>query len=235
MNGSHDELMLHEQILLLALRDEEGTIAFGANYSFAVGGAVLAELLLHRRVEIEESKRRKLVNLIDAAPLGEPVMDECLEKIRNAKRRANPRTWVSRFASVKKLKHRIAEGLCDRGILRADDVKVLLFFTRKVYPEVNPAPERDMIERTRQAIFTESTEVDPRTVVLISLAKATDILRIPFDKKLLKQRKHRIQQLIDGEIMGRATREAVEAAQAAQAAVALCCTVPAVTAATVSS
>lgn len=214
---------------------KEGTIAFGANYSFAVGGAILAEVLLRQHIEIEETKRRKLVNLIDPAPLGEPVVDECLEKISSAKRRANAQTSVSRFASVKKLKHRIAEGLCDRGILRADDAKVLLFFARKVYPERNPAPERAMIERMRRAIFTDTDNVDPRTVVLISLAKATDLLRIPLDKKRLKERKRRIQQLVDGEIMGKATREAVEAAQAAQAAVAICCTMPAITAATCSS
>ena len=47
MSANHS-LFLHEEILLLALRDEEGTIA-GAMYQYAIGGALLAELLLQTR------------------------------------------------------------------------------------------------------------------------------------------------------------------------------------------
>ena len=45
-------LFLHEEVMLLALRDKEGTIASGSMYQYAIGGAVLAELLLHDRVEV---------------------------------------------------------------------------------------------------------------------------------------------------------------------------------------
>ena len=55
-------LFLHEELMLLALRDEEGTIAPGSMYQVAIGGAVLAELLPHNRIEVEEPKK-KLVNL----------------------------------------------------------------------------------------------------------------------------------------------------------------------------
>ena len=58
-----DRLTLHEEILLLALRDEEGTIASGTNYSYALGGAILAELILprayrRRGLGPEEARRR---------------------------------------------------------------------------------------------------------------------------------------------------------------------------------
>ncbi|MFQ5806361.1 MAG: GPP34 family phosphoprotein [Phycisphaerae bacterium] len=93
-----------------------------------------------------------------------------------------------------------------------------------------PRPERKLIERLRKAIFTETRQVDPRTVILVSLASAADLLRIPFDKKALKTRKDRIERLVSGELMGRATREAF---QAAQAAVTVACVTPAITAATI--
>ena len=94
-----DSLYLHEEVMLLALRDEEGTIATGAWYQQAIAGAALAELLLSGRVEAEETKR-KLVDLVDSTPFGDPILDECLEKMRTAKRRASLRTWVSRFSSI---------------------------------------------------------------------------------------------------------------------------------------
>ncbi len=224
-------LFLHEEIMLLALRDEEGTIASGTMYQYAIGAAILSELLLNKRIAVEESRRKKLVNLISSQPLGEPLIDQCLEKISNAKRRASLQTWVSRFAGVKNLKHRVALQLCQRGILRASEDKILLLFTRKIYPEVNPEPERKLIERLRQAIFTDSRDVDPRTVVLVSLANSTSLLKVVFDKKKLKGRKARIKEIIDGEITGKAAKEAI---QAMQAAVMVCCIMPAVMTTTIS-
>jgi hypothetical protein len=178
-------LFLHEEVMLLALRDEEGTIASGTMYQYAIGAAVLAELLLNKRIAVGEPKKKKLVNLISSQPLGEPLIDQCLEKISNAKRRASLQSWVSRFAGGKNLKHRVAQGLCERGILRAAEDTILLLFARKIYPEINPEPERKLIELLRQAIFTNSRDVDPRTVVLVSLANSTGLLKVVFDKKEL--------------------------------------------------
>ena len=224
-------LFLHEEVMLLALRDEEGTIASGTMYQYAIGAAILAELLLNQRIALDESRKKKLVNLISSTPLGEPLIDQCLEKISNAKRRASLQTWVSRFASVKNLKHRVARQLCERGILRADEDKIFLLFARKIYPEINPEPERRLIERLRQAIFTDSRDVDAQTVVLVSLANSTGLLKVVFDKKKLKGRKARIEEIINGEITGKAAKEAIEAMQAA---VMLCCIMPAFTTAAIS-
>ncbi|HUU15998.1 MAG TPA: GPP34 family phosphoprotein [Sedimentisphaerales bacterium] len=224
-------LFLHEEIMLLALRDEEGTIASGTMYQYAIGAAVLAELLLNKRIAVGESRRKKLVDLISSQPFGEPLIDECLEKICNAKRRASLQSWVSRFVGVKNLKHRVAQGLCERGILRAAEDTILLLFTRKIYPEINPEPERKLIERLRQAIFTDSRDVDPRTVVLVSLANSTGLLKVVFDKKELKGRKGRIKEISDGEITGKAAKEAIEAMQAA---IMVCCIIPAITTAAIS-
>jgi hypothetical protein len=208
-------LFLHEEILLLALRDAEGTIASGTMYQYAIGAAVLAELLLNKRIAIDESRKTKLVDLVNSQSLGEALIDECLEKVGNAKRRASLQTWVSRFTGIKNLKHRVAQQLCRRGILRADEDKVLLLFTRKIYPEVNPGPERELIRRLERAIFTDTRDIDPRTVVLLSLANSTGLLKIVFDKKKLKGRKARIEQLVNGEITGKAATEAIQAMQAA--------------------
>ena len=37
----HDTLFLHEELLLLALRDDKGTISAGSTYAYAVAGALL--------------------------------------------------------------------------------------------------------------------------------------------------------------------------------------------------
>lgn len=159
------------------------------------------------------------------------MIDECFEKIKKAKRIQSLQNWVSRFSGVKNLKHRVAEHLCKRGILRVDESKILLIFNRKIYPEVNPEPERKLIDRLREAIFTDTEMIDPRTVVLISLSNSAEILKVIFDKKMLKGRKNRIKQIINGEMTGRATKEVIDAMQAA---VMVACILPAILSTTVS-
>jgi golgi phosphoprotein 3 len=214
MTALDTPLYLHEEIMLLVLRDEQGTIEFGAWYNQALGSAVLSELLLAERIAIDDGKKH-LVNLISDRPIGEPVIDECLAKIVSAKRRASATNWVSRFGTLKQLKHRVARGLCQRDILRADEDKVLLLFSRKIYPQVNPIPERELIDRMREAIFTDVESVDVRTAILVSLANACDVLKFPFDKKELKGRAKRIEQLSNGDLIGQAAKEAIQAIQAA--------------------
>ena len=224
-----NQLFLYEEIMLLALKDEEGTIASGTNYQYALAGAVLAELLLKEKISVEDQKKKKYAVIKDSTPLGDPVIDECLNKVLHSKKKQQLQTWVSRFSGLKNLKHRTARKLVERGILRTDEDKVLLLFTRKIYPEVDPEPERRMGERMRKAIFTEQKDIDPRTVVLISLADSTGLLKAVFDKKELKSRKKRIEQIVNGELTGKATKEAI---QAMQAAVFVACIMPAVIAAT---
>lgn len=212
---TQNSLYLYEEVMLLALRDREGTIASGTMYQYAIGGAILAGLLLSNRVEIEKAGKKKFLKLTDPTPLGDPLIDECIEKVRHAKRRAVLQTWVSRFAGLRQLKHRVARQLCRRGILRMEEDEILLIFKRKVYPEINPVPEQEIIRRLETAIFTEKTDIDPKTVVLLSLAKSAELLKVVFDKKRLKSRKARIEQIANGEVTGKAAKEAIQAMQAA--------------------
>ena len=78
-------LFLHEEVLLLALRDEEGTIAPGTMYQYAIGGAVLAELMLQSRIGVDESGRKTLAKVLDSTPTGAPLLDEFLTKMRDSK------------------------------------------------------------------------------------------------------------------------------------------------------
>ena len=145
-----DSLSLPEEIMLLALHDDKGTTGIESMYQYAIGGAVLTELVMRGRVRLDTSKK-KWVHLVNAKPTGDPLLDECLTKLSDAKKPARAQTWVSRFAGVKNLKHRLAEGLCDRGILRADRDKVMLLLSRRIYPEIDPAPERALVVNAREA------------------------------------------------------------------------------------
>lgn len=200
-------LSLPEEILLLALRDKEGTIASGVWWSYGVGGAILAELLLRGKIAITD----KRVDVTDATRIGDPLLDEALATIGAAKRRAAPSKWASRFAGMKELKKRLAEPLVRRGVLRVDEDQVLWIFTRKIYPEVDPKPEKALISRLEKAITGDAVNLDPRTVATIAIANAIGALKVVFPKQLLKERKARLKSITAGDASSKAVQDAIAA------------------------
>ena len=210
-----NQLHIYEEILLLALRDKKGTMLFGVNYQQALAGALLAELLLKNKISIESSGKRKFVKLVDRKSMHNQLLDECIEKLISAKRRARPQSWIQRFANIARLKHKAAQSLCRKRILQMEEDRVLLIFNRKIYPELDPKPERELIDKLSNAIFGSSKEVDAQTAILISICNTTGILKQVLDKTKLKQNKKRIKEITTGNLIGQATKEAVEAMQAA--------------------
>lgn len=209
-----DALCLHEELMLLALRDDEGTVAGGTMYQYAIGGGLIAELVMAQRVTVLKDPKRQLLRVLDPTPLSDPLVDEWLRSMAESKKEREVYDWVSRIASTKDLKHRVASQLARRGVLRTSEGKVLWIFTRKTYPELDPKPEHDVVARLEAAIF-EDGEVDPRTAVLAAIAHNCGILPVVFDKKRLKGRKSRLSQIAEGLVAAGATADAIAAMQTA--------------------
>jgi hypothetical protein len=215
-------LWLYEELLLLALNDEKGTPVFGVQGEFALGGALLAELLMTDRARLDGEGKQARLKLADRRRLDDELLDECLAKVKAAKRPARLPTWVTRFAQLSRLRRRASEGLVRRGILRRKEGRVLVFFPHTTFPERDAGPERELVRRLKRAITTSSARVDPRTAVLISLASNTGLLRQVFRSKderaELKRCKARIAEIAAGEATGRVTKQAIDAMSAALAA-----------------
>lgn len=207
--------MLHtyQEITLLALKDEKGTVSI-QNFSQVLAGAILAELILKNRISVSEDKKR-MIDLVDSTETGDPLLDECIAKIAAAKRRARIQTWIGRFAAIKHLHHRAAQSLCDLGILDKTTDKVLFVFDRTIYPEINPKPEREILARLEKAIFTPTNNLRVEDVLLVSLADASNMLNGIFGRARLKPQRKRIKQIVEGDTAGQATREAIVAIQVA--------------------
>ncbi|MFO7609959.1 MAG: GPP34 family phosphoprotein [Candidatus Krumholzibacteriia bacterium] len=224
-------LTLYEEILLLALDDAKGTTAVGSMHANAMGGAILAELVLLGAMRVGTDKK-KLVDAVPGVRVADPILAECLALVQEAKRRRKAADWVLKFAGRKDLKNRTARQLAAKGVLREDQDKVLGLFPRVIYPARNPGPEQALVTRLRHAVFTSSPQVDERTAIVAVIAHATGLLPRVLDKKKLKERKDRLKKLGEGQVAGAATREAVEAIQAAVMVATIAATTAATTAAT---
>jgi Golgi phosphoprotein 3 len=207
MGGTDDVLTLPEEILLLMLRDEQGTMRSYAQGVCALGAAILRELVDAGRLLLVPDKKKLFVELRTDATTRDPLLDECLDLVAKASRRAQVGTWISRFAGRKQLGHRLARRLVQRGILRAEERTILLFFRQRVYPELDPRPEGAVRERLRKAIFCPGAPVDPRTLRLLSLADSVDLLPAVFPRKELRAQRKRIRTLVAEEPLGAAVRK----------------------------
>jgi len=223
-----NDLYLHHEVLLLALRDDKGTTT-SSMYAYAMAGAMLSELLLHERIVCSEDKKQ-IVAVVNDESMGDPLLDELLQMIGESTKHRAATHWVTKAASIKKLHHRVAAPLCEKGILKADERKILFLFTQKVYPELEGSFEDAIRLRMASVMFDDSKLPDERTAVLVALASASGLMRYNFAPVELKQHALRIKKLAKGELLAAgATRAAIEAVQAA---VMVAVMIPAVVAAT---
>ncbi len=218
-------LCLYEEILLLALDDDKGTLN-SSLYNNAMGGAILAELVMDGAVRLADDKHKKISSRPNAEPR-DAILAESYRLVCDSRKERPATHWVMKFAATKDLYHRTARQLVSRGLLTEETGTVLKFFKRQVFPEADGKPEQELIKRLEAAIFTGTPRVDQRTVIIITLAQATGLLARVIDKKRLKTRKDRLEKLTNGQLVGQATKEAVAAIQSA---ILVATIIPAVTA-----
>jgi Golgi phosphoprotein 3 len=208
------KLFLHQEIMLLAIRDDSGRFS-GGMYLYSVAGAMVSELLMRQRI-VGGREKNQVVGVIDKRPTGDELLDELLQQILASKKPSGIQHWVSKAANMPKLKHRIAGRLCDLGILRQDEKKVLWVFTQQVYPELDGTCEDAIRNRMAKVMFDEAVKPDGPTAVLIALASHGGLLKPNFRPEELRQHKDRIKQLAQGDILAAdATQSAIQAVQTA--------------------
>ncbi len=216
MTNQKDNLYFHEEIMLLSLREEDGKLETNAAYIYGshVASAVMAELIMLGRIEVQKDDNFT-VKLLSNEQTENELLNTALNLVNEDKKDRGASHWLSKFAAIKNLRERIAEGLCGRGILKAVEGKAFFFFDKTYYPELNPRPEQDLVARLEKAIFTETREIDERTLVLLSLLRKSELLKIPFEGKALKERRHRMKEITEGNLVSEAAQKAAEAAQTA--------------------
>ena len=206
------DLFLHQQLALLALHDSKGTFS-GSFYEYAFAGGLVSELLLAERIAFHEDEKR--VRVASDQPMGNELLDELLELIRDSAKEYDLKHWVGKAAGLKNLKHRIADSLADAGIVQQDEKKILWLFTQKIYPELDGAYEDQLRARMASVMFHEG-DLDVRSLVLIALAKHSNLLQQNFARVELEQHRDRVEQISKGDLLAAgATREVIEAIQAA--------------------
>lgn len=133
-----NSLYLHQQILLLALDDDKGTVQNAHMFQYALGGAVIAELLLSNRIQINSDKN---ITLIDETQFGDLTLDRWILDIKAQNKTCSAKKLINAIVCRNSFKKEVAEQLCTQGILRKESEKVLFIFNRTTFPTKNEQPE----------------------------------------------------------------------------------------------
>jgi hypothetical protein len=209
-------LLIAEELLLVAYREDGTAHGKGSELDLALGGALLVELALAGNVELTDS---------DVVPSGqrpvptEPELAAALTAIATKPRR--PKAWVQRLA--KGVRRRLLDDLVARGVLTEREYRRLGVFAARAYPAADPAPRQEITGRLRAAVI-DGELPDERTAALASMIAAAGLERRVFpedDRKLVKRR---LKEIAEGDVVAAAVRRTIQAAHAA--------TMAAVTAAT---
>ncbi|MFF0343815.1 GPP34 family phosphoprotein [Kribbella sp. NPDC004875] len=203
-------MLIAEDLLLLLYDDETGKpIAGSPGLDYALAGAVLIELTLSRKLDINDRGR---LEVLDGAPTGDPILDERLSYVAS-KPGKKPKDQVG--ALSKRLRDQLLARLADRGVLEADQGKVLGLFPVKRWPAKDARHEEE-VRAKLESVLKVGTTPDERTGALIALLSALNVVpkvvTDAVDKRALKQR---AKEIAESDWAAAAVKKAVTEMQAA--------------------
>ncbi|KOG36742.1 MULTISPECIES: GOLPH3/VPS74 family protein [Streptomyces] len=207
---------LAEEIMLLSLDDESGAAKERQSAAWAVAGGILLDLVLAGRVGVEGGR----LWVADRTPTDVPLLDERLRAIEAwTAGRKQPRKvtqWLTK--DHPKAVKATVESLRGRGLVRAEQRKVLGLFPVTRYPEADGSVERELRARLR-AVVLDGAEPDERTAGLLALVHGAKLHRLAFPGVPRKQIAPRLDGITDGQGVAEGVRKAIRDMQSAMASI----------------
>lgn len=206
---------LAEDLLLLALDDDKGTVSWQevTAFPYGLGGALLMDLALQGRVD--RADQQLIVG--DPSPTGDEPLDDALATMVASQKPRDATHWVRELGARKGLQEQLARRLVARGILREEDQTFLWVFHSQRFPTSDPDPELALRAGIRDVVLN-GAEPDTRTLLLLSLINACGLTDALFTRDERGAAKRRIKALVEGEQFGEAVGKAIAAVVAAVAA-----------------
>ncbi len=193
----NDHMLIVEDLMLLLLDDEKGSVAGEQALSYILGGALLVELALLGRIEQSDRKSRlsgRKVVVTGEGPLPDVLLQEAYDIIAEKARGAQ--SILRRIGGG--LHQAVPDRLIERGMVRRERGKLLWVIPRTLHPAVDTSREVE-VRRTMRAVLSGQEPADPRTAALISLLSASGTLKaslkdmdppLPWSHDMTERAKH---------------------------------------------
>ena len=202
-------LSFAEEIYLLALDEKTGrpTIRYrNIEMQNVLVGAILAELTFLHRIDTDIEK----VYLLDAAPVGNPVLDRALSLISGSAKPQLISHWINTlWADRHLIENHVLQALLDKKILKQEDKKILWLFPSREYPIIDGVELQNIENRLRNLILSDEIP-EPRETVLVSLVDACGFFQDILSPREYQRSRERIANLAKMDAIGRTVTHLID-------------------------
>lgn len=191
---------LVEEYYILSLHEEKYKLIAAAeeNLKYGLHAAALMDLALLQKIKVDEKRR---VEVIDAAPTGDAILDEALAKLQAEDKHRKVSFWLENlFDKPKKLHEQLEARLVAKGITRVDDESHYWAVPSALHPELNASLRFAVKERLRVLVMANQ-KTSLRELAMLGLANATGLAEQIFFKDERKIVRHRTYEMLVGEAL----------------------------------
>ncbi len=169
---------IFEALFLLAIDDEEGDLleSVVSNLEPALAAGMLAELVLKKRIRLEEGH----VIVVDPSVIEDPLMDKVLFTILDTPRMRKLKYWINTL-TYEKLCSDIGYYLVEKKVLARKKKKLLLEVPYAEKPQANVSAKFEVKRRLREIVLTGSFAELPEKIQL-ALLYHCDLLTLVFTR-----------------------------------------------------
>jgi hypothetical protein len=200
---------LAEDLYLLACDETSGRPRISATYlDLGLGGALLLDLVQRGRVSLTDDH----VAVVDAAPVGDPLLDGALRATAAQTRSRDLDHWVRHLA--RGARAAVERRLVAAGVLASDDHRLLGVIPVHHTHLVDARLEHDLVRRLHEAVVVGHAP-SRETAALVSLTIAVGLERHLFPRADHRAVRRRMAEIAAGESVGAAVAHAIDAVNAA--------------------
>ena len=203
-----NKLSISEELLLLSMDDEKGKLISPTmdGLAYTLAGAVLFELMLLGKIEIDDDK----VIAWPTVESGDPVFDMAIARFtkKNAVKKVS--YWIGQLGKdSKKIKKILIDKLVSLGALRVEEREFLWTFKYNRYPTDDARIEDRIRMRVFESLFGDR-EIETRDYVLLTLIGTAKLEKEVFPKDKVKEAKQLIANLKEDDAIGSAISSAIK-------------------------
>lgn len=208
--------LIVEDVLMILLDDEDGSLAGAGTIHYTLAGAVLAELALRQRVELLGTGLGARVRVLVGPSLDDPLLDAALDRIADKDRGVLDVLLRINAGPGGDLRSRVTQRLIDRGLVRAERARLLGIFPMTTWPASDREHESALRDEVRR-VLADGGEPDPRTGAVIAVVHASGELPQVLRLEGADQRRvaERAAEIASGSWGARSVSDAVAMTQAA--------------------
>jgi len=184
---------LFESLFILALDEDEGYIVESVveDLESALAGAVLAELVLRKRISLNENN----VVADDSSPTEHPILDKALFDIAAEAKVRKLKYWINTLA-YKKFLQEIGHDLVEQGVLARHKKRLLLSAPESEEQEAREPSLKFKTKEHLRAVILAGEKAELTDKVLLMFLYQADLLRLVFTVGERKAASKRIRKLL---------------------------------------